>query len=227
MTALIRFAAMIIMASVMAACAAPQAKKDYANYPAGSPRSILIPPVVNNTVAVDASRYFLSTIPIPVANHGYYIFPVNLVRGVMNEEGLSDANMVHAADPAVLGGLFGADAILYITINRWETQYLLVSATTTVSFTYVLKSGRTGEELWRGSATMSKSSEEDVQEDSEQSDGDSWLNDLIEQVVEQAVSAAVQTAAPDYMPLARQANRQALWGQGFPAGPYSAKYSQD
>lgn len=225
MTVLIRFAAMFIMASVIAACAAPQVKKDYAKYPAGNPRSILIPPVVNNTVDVDASRYFLSTIAIPVADRGYYIFPVNLVRGVMNEEGLSDANMVHAADPAVLGALFGADAILYITIDNWETQYLLVSATTIVSFTYVLKSGRTGEELWRGSATMSKSSEEDVQEDSEQSSKYSWLNNLIEQ----AISAAITRAAPDYMPLVRQANRQALrvQGQGFPAGPYSEEYAKD
>ncbi len=215
---------MFIMASVIAACAAPQVKqvkKDYAEFPAGNPRSILIPPVVNNTVNVDAPRYFLSTIPVPVAEHGFYIFPVNLVRGMMNEEGLSDANMVHAADPTVLGALFGADAILYITIDQWETQYLLVSATTIVSFTYVLKSGRTGEELWRGSATMSKSSEEDL----EQSDDNSLLGDLIER----AISATIKTAAPDYMPLVRQANSQALRipGQGFPAGPYSEEYGED
>lgn len=223
MTVLIRFAALFIMASVIAACAGPQVKKeDYAEYPEGKPRSILIPPVVNNTVNVDAPRYFLSSIPIPVADHGYYIFPVNLVRGVMNEEGLSDANMVHAADPTILGALFGADAILYITIDQWETQYLLVSSTTIVSFTYVLKSGRTGEELWRGSATMRESSEDNVKESSEQSGGDTWLGNLIEQ----AVSAAVQRMAPDYMPLVREANRQALRerGEAFPDGPYSARY---
>ena len=112
-----------------------------------------------------------------------------------------------------------------ITIESWETQYPILSATTIVSFTYVLKSGRTGEELWRGSATMSESSEEDVKENSEQSSEYSWLNNLIEQ----AISAAIQRAAPDYMPLVRQANSQALraQGQGFPAGPYSEEFGKD
>lgn len=217
---------MIVMASMMAACAAPQApraKKDYVEFPAGNPRSILIPPVVNNTVNVDAPRYLLSTIPIPVAARGFYIFPVNLVRGMMNEEGLSDANMVHAADPTVLGALFGADAILYITIHSWETEYLLVTATTTVSFSYVLKSGRTGEELWSGSAKISESSEDGT---TQSDDGDSsWLEELIGRTI----LAAIQTSAPDYMQLAREATGQALGGgdQVFPAGPYSGKYGKD
>ncbi len=214
---------MFIMASVIAACAAPQVNKDQAEFPAGNPRSILIPPVVNNTVNVDAPRYFLSTIPIPVAEHGFYIFPVNLVRGMMNEEGLSDANMVHAADPAVLGALFGADAILYITIHSWKTEYLLVTATTTVSFSYVLKSGRTGEELWSGSAKISESSEENT---TQSDDGEySWLEELIGRTI----LAAIHTSAPDYMQLAREATSQALGGgdQVFPEGPYSGKYGKD
>jgi len=216
MTVLIRFAAMFIIASVIGACTAPQLKKDYTKFRAADPRSILILPVVNNTVDVDAPLYFFSTVAVPVAERGYYGFPVNLVRGVMNEEGLSDANMVHAADPAVLGGLFGADAILYITIEKWETQYLLISATTIVSFTYVLKSGRTGEELWRESATMHYSSG---------SSGGGGIAGLIAD----AIVATIQKAAPDYMPLARQANRQAIWvpGKGLPAGPYSEDYGKD
>ena len=216
MTVLIRFAAVFLIASVIAACAAPQVKKDYTKFRAADPWSILTLPVVNNTVNVDAPRYFLSTISVPVAEHGYYGFPVNLVRGVMNEEGLSDANMVHAADPSVLGTLFGADAILYITIDSWETQYLIISATTIVSFTYVLKSGRTGEELWRESATMHYSP---------QSGGGSGLAGLISL----AITEAIQKAAPNYMPLARQANRQAIWtpGKGLPAGPYSEDYGKD
>ena len=214
MTVVTRFAATIVALFLVAACA-QQDKKDYAKFRAEKPRSILALPVVNNTVNIDAPLYFLATIPVPVAERGYYVFPVNLVRGVMNEEALSDADMVQAADPTVLGDLFGADAILYITIEKWETQYLIISATTIVSFTYVLKSGRTGEELWRESTTMQYSP---------QSSG-GGLGGLIAQ----AVAAAVQKAAPNYMPLARQANRQAIWlpGKGFPAGPYHEDYGRD
>ena len=215
MTVVIRFAVAIVVLSLVAACA-QQEKKDYARFRAEDPRSILVLPVVNNTVDVDAPLYFLSTIAVPVAERGYYVFPVNLVRGVMNEEGLSDANMVQAADPAVLGDLFGADAILYISIEKWETQYLIISSTTIVSFTYLLKNGQTGEELWRESATMRYSP---------QGDGGGGIAGLIAQ----AVVAAIQKAAPNYMPLARKATRQAIWlpGKGFPAGPYHEDYGKD
>lgn len=215
MNVLIRFAALLVIASLMGACA-PKIKKDYEKFRAENPRSILIVPVINNTVNVDAPRYFLSAISVPVAERGYYSFPVNLVRAVMNEEGLSDANMVHNAEPTVLGALVGADAILYITIEKWETTYIIISATTTVSFSYVLKSGRTGDELWRESATIQYSP---------QASGGGGIGAL----VVMAVAAAIQKAAPDYMPLARRANHQSIWlpGKGLPAGPYHENYGQD
>ena len=214
MTSMMRIFAVILVGSTVAACA-PGVKKDFANFRAENPRSILVLPVVNNTVNVDAPRYFLSTVSVPISERGYYSFPVNVVREVMNEEGLSDANMVHDADPTVLGALFGADAILYITIEKWETQYIVISATTIVSFDYVLKSGRTGEELWREKSTIQYSP---------QASGGGFAG-----LIAQAVAAAIQKAAPDYMPLARLANRHAIWvpGTGFPAGPYHDKYGKD
>ncbi len=214
MTTLKHMAAVIIALTFMAACA-PQMKKDYTKFRAENPKSILILPVVNNTVDVDAPRYFLSTVSVPVSERGYYVFPVNLVRGVMNEEGLSDANLVHNADPVVLGDLFGADAILYISIEHWETQYIIISATTIVSFTYVLKSGRTGEDIWREKTTMQYSP---------QATGGGVAG-----LIGQAVAAAIQKAAPNYMPLARQANAQTITfpGIGFPAGPYDENHGGD
>jgi hypothetical protein len=54
--------------------------------------------VINRTVEVDAPDYFLSTISRPLAERGYYVFPVNLVKRVMEDEGLGDADMVHQND---------------------------------------------------------------------------------------------------------------------------------
>jgi len=193
-----------------------QTAKDYTKFYSESPRSILIVPVVNNTVDVDAPRYFLATVTVPLAERGYYTFPINLVRGVMDEEGLSDANLVHQADPTVLGAMFGADAILYITIEHWETVYIILSATTTVSFKYSLKSGRTGETLWEDASTVQYTP---------QSNSGGGVGGLIAM----AVAAAIQKAAPNYMPLARQANQMALWtpGKGLPAGPYHGEHGAD
>ena len=135
-------------------CATAPVSKDYARLVAADPRSILIVPVVNKSVDVDAASYFLSTIPVPVAERGYYVFPVNMVKRVLEDDGLSDASLVHQADPTRLCKLFGADAVLYVTIDRWDAQYMLISTTVTVELDYVLKDGKTGDVLWGTHETM-------------------------------------------------------------------------
>ena len=121
---------------------------------AANPRSILIVPVANKSVDVDAPAYFLSTLPVPVAERGYYVFPVNAVKRVLEDDGLSDAFLVHQADPMRLASLFGADAVLYVTIERWDAQYMLISTSVTVEFDYVMKDGKTGDTIWTNHQKM-------------------------------------------------------------------------
>lgn len=211
------FLGTIVTFGLLAGCAVALEKKDYTQFRSENPRSILVVPVVNNTVNVDAPDYFLSTVSFPIAERGYYIFPINLVKRVMEEEGLSDANLVHSADSTRLGELYGADSILYISIENWETTYAVLASTTTVSFEYILKSGKTGEELWREKSTVNYSPQS--------SSSGNALADLLGMII----SAAIQKAAPNYMPLARQANGMAIntVGRGLPAGPYSELYEKD
>jgi hypothetical protein len=121
--------------------------------------------------------------------------------------------MVHGADPARLAALFDADAVLYVTIERWEAKYLLVSTQVTVAFRYVLKDGKTGDVLWQDAESMVYASD---------GGGQGGL-------IAAMVSAAITKASPNYMPLARQANAKALAypGPGFPAGPYRPEHGQD
>jgi hypothetical protein len=195
----------------LAACVSAPSK-DHSKLIAARPRSILIVPVVNAAADVTASDYFLSTVPVPVAERGYYVFPVNLVKRLLEDEGLADAGLVHSADPARLASMFGADAVLYVTIERWDARYILISTKVTVEFSYVLKDGRTGEDLWVDRRRMQYSS----------GDGGGGL-------VGALVKAAMTKASPNYMPLARQANAGALAypGPGFPAGPYRPEHGQD
>jgi hypothetical protein len=48
-------------------------------------------------------------------------------------------------------------------------------------------------------------------------------------LIANAVVAALAKAAPNYMPLAHQANNQAInvKGTGLPAGPYAASFGKD
>jgi hypothetical protein len=205
------------LAALLAGCVAAPPRPTYDKLLAAAPRSILVVPVLNDSVEVNAPEFFLSTIPMPVAERGYYVFPVNMVKRVLEDDGLSDAGMVHAADPARLAGLFGADAVLYVTIERWDARYLVLSTTVTVQLTYLLKDGRTGEPLWRERRVAV------YQSDS--GGGNNGLAGLIVAVV----AAAVTKAAPNYMPLARSANEQAMGagGNGFPYGPYRPEYGTD
>jgi hypothetical protein len=203
--------------ALLAGCAAAPPKKDYAKLVAADPRSILVVPVVNKSVDVDAPAYFLSTLPVPVAERGYYVFPVNLVKRLLEDEGLSDASLVHSADPVRLCNLFGADAVLLVSIERWDAKYVVITTQVTVGLEYALKDGKTGETLWTDKRTVAYSSNS--------GGGGGGLGSLIAAVV----SAAVTKAAPNYMPLARQANALAMTfpGPGFPAGPYLPSYKKD
>ncbi len=170
----------LVLAALAAACAQPP-KKDYSKLISSNPRAILVVPVVNKSVDVDAADYFLSTLSVPLAERGYYVFPVNLVKRMLEDEGMADASLVHGSDPTRLCTLFGADAVL-------------------------------GEELWKDHQTGVYAS---------QSGGQGLAGAI--------AAAIVAKAAPNYMPMAREANARALAypGPGFPAGPYRPEYRKD
>jgi len=201
---------------ILAGCVTPPERKNYTSLRTEDPRSILIVPVINKSVEVDAPDYFLSTISRPLAERGYYVFPVNLVKRLMEDDGLSDADMVHASNPQRLGKMFGSDAIMYISIERWDAQYIVLSTTVTVELKYVLKSSSTGNTLWENSQKLV------YQPQSNAGGGIAGL-------IAQAIVAAMAKAAPNYIPLANQANLQAIYikGQGLPAGPYDQQYKKD
>jgi hypothetical protein len=203
------------LVALMFGCVSAPPKHDFAKFRAENPRSILIVPVTNKSVDVNAPDYFLATISRPLAERGYYVFPVNMVRSVLSDDGLSDANLVHSGDPRRLGELFGADAVMYISIERWEAKYLVLSTTVTVELNYSLKSAHTGAELWNNHQTM-------VYQPQASNAGLAGL-------IADAVSAAITKAAPNYMPLARQANHGAIYprGTGLPAGPHDGLYLKD
>ncbi|MDB6082706.1 MAG: hypothetical protein JWN43_587 [Gammaproteobacteria bacterium] len=201
---------------LLAGCASRPPRYDYAQFRAEAPRSILVVPVINKSIDVNAPDYFLATIATPLAERGYYVFPVNMVRSVLADDGLSDANLVHAGDTHRLGELFGTDAVMYISIERWDAKYIVLATTVTVELSYTLKSAHTGQVLWKN--------HQSIVYRPQQSSGGGLAG-----LVANAVAAAITKAAPNYMPLARQANSGAITvkGMGLPAGPYDSMFGKD
>ncbi len=211
-----RAAAVLSLLLVLAGCATAPKRSDYADFRAEFPHSILVVPVINKSVDVNAPDYFLSTISQPLAERGYYVFPVNMVKSVMADDGLSDANLVHAGDPRRLGELFGADSVMYISIERWDAKYVVFSTSVTVELSYLLKSTHSGQTLWTNHQTIVYSPQQNN-------------NGGLAGLIANAIVAAVAKAAPNYMPLAVRANSQAinLKNTGLPAGPHDALFGKD
>lgn len=205
-----RAASLGLIAIGLTACITPPEPKDYTAFRAEDPHSILVLPALNNTVAVEAPEFFLSTISQPFAQRGYYVFPANMVKSVLENDGLSDASLIYNADTRRLGELFGCDAALYLSIEKWESQYVVLATSTNVEFNYEMRSCNTGEVLWEENMALSYSPQA------------SSSGNLVADLIAQAVTAAIEKGMPNYMPLAQQANFAAAGtaGQGLPAGPY-------
>lgn len=202
----------ILPAVLLSACVATQpVKKDMSAFQAAAPRSILVVPVVNRSLDVDAPNYVLATLPIPIAERGYYVFPVNTTKYVLEQEGFYEGERIQQESPQALASLFGADAVLYITINRWDAQYAILSTVVTVDFDYRLVY-KDGTEIWAESKHMQYSPQNNNNQ------GGGALAVLIGAVV----NAALTRAAPNYIPLTQQANQQVFNTDtnALPPGPY-------
>ena len=176
---------------------------------AAAPRSILVVPVINKSLDVDAPSYVLAILPVPIAEKGYYVFPVNTTKYVLEQEGFYEGERIHEQPTANLAKLFDADAVLYVVINRWDAQYAILSTTVTVEFEYRLIS-RDGNELWRETKRM-------VYTPQNNNSGSP-----MSMIISAAINAAMARAAPNYIPLTQMANRSVfiLSPNAIPDGPY-------
>jgi hypothetical protein len=202
--------ALIVSAALFAGCATVPANFDAqrAAFKASDPKSILIVPSVNQSLFVDAPYYFLSSLPLPIADKGYYVFPVNTVKVVLEQEGLYEPEKIRQMETSKLAEMFGADAVLYVTIVQWTALYVLVTTQVTVEADYRLVDKR-NTEIWTAHKLVTYTPE--------RVSGNSTASLFADMLI-----AAATRAAPNYMSLVRQAN-DAVFVDGYtalPPGPY-------
>jgi hypothetical protein len=200
---------LVLVAVFLTGCASQVQKTDLSAFQAAKPRSILIVPAVNKSLDVDAPDYLLTTLSVPLGEKGFYVFPVHTTKVVLQQEGFYEGEQVHQQPPEKLAKLFGADVVLYVTINRWDAQYAVFATTVTVNFDYRLVA-KDGTEIWRANKQMAYTPQN-------QNTGHPLANLIVA-----AVQAAVARAKPDYMPLANMANYDVFVAgpTAIPNGPY-------
>lgn len=142
-------------AAVVVSGCATQAPIDHTALRKARPASILVLPPINQTVDVQASPSVFAQTSRPLAESGYYVMPVALVDETFRQNGLTQPDDIHAVPLKKLREIFGADAVLYMTIKRYGTSYLVVTSETVVEAQAKLVDARTGDTLWEGGASAS------------------------------------------------------------------------
>lgn len=201
----------------LSACSTPSAKPDQSDFRNSKPKSILVLPPVNLSPDIRGSLTFLSTVTRPLSEAGYYVFPVAMVDATFKENGLQLADDIHDAPLSKLQSIFGADAVLYITVEKFGSSYVVIDSQTVVSAKARLVDARTGTLLWKGQASAS---------DAEGRDNNNGLAGvLINSVIHQLAS---NIGNPGHQ-VAKLASARLLSPQsgGILYGPRSPNYGKD
>jgi hypothetical protein len=174
------------------------------------PVVVLVVPAVNQSTASDAPTLYSSTINEPLSNAGFYVLPIEVTDRFLRNEGLSEGEILKDVRPQQFEKYFGADAVLYVTIEKWDTNYYVVGGNVTVAVQFQMKSCKTGATLW-------SHKDEIVLNTS----GDSNAGGLLVALI----ATAIATAAQDYVPIARRMNVLSL--KDIPFGKYHKRHSRD
>ena len=178
------------------------------------PVSILILPPMNESTAAEAKDYYATTIQEPLSFSGYYVFPYEITTDILKMEGIYDAELMKNIPLQKFREYFGADAVLFTTIKKWDLSYMILAATLTVSIDCELKSTKSNTTLWQYNGTV-------VVDLSGGNAGGGGIAGLIVKVIVTAISSAMA----DYVPHARTANYSAI--NSLPYGKYHPMYGKD
>jgi len=182
---------------------------DYSALIASKPKSILVIPPNNSSIEVNAPYIFLSTISKPLAEKGYYVFPVSIIDHFLKENGLPTPAEMNAIPLDKIREHIGADAVLYVSIKEWGQKYQLISSKATVNSHLKLVDTRTGTLLWEGNARAEQASGDG---------GGGLLGAIIAATVEQIAGSMVDITPS----LSSLANNQTInqKDHGLLDGPY-------
>jgi hypothetical protein len=197
----------LILLLFVVSCATPY---NYEKFRAAKPRSILILPPISHSTDVRATYSFLSTVTMPVAEKGFYVYPVALIDQMMKENGLPSANEMHQASVKKIREIINPDSILYLTLEKYGTTFYVINSATTVTVSGKLISTVTGEVIWEGRSTAN-------------SDSSSGNNGLLGAVISAAINQAVNSTTDQAHQMSAQVNQNLFHreGTGLLNGPYA------
>ncbi len=119
------------------------------------PTSVLVLPPVNDSPDVLAPGSVMAQAVLPLAERGYYVFPVALSNETLRLNGVQTPRDAQDISPQRVREVFGADAALYLQVRAYGSVYRVISAESVTTVDARLVDLRDGRTLWTGSATAS------------------------------------------------------------------------
>lgn len=219
-TAHARWAVCAVAWVLLAGCATPRPAEPPADNPLrqARPRSILVLPPLNHTPEVNAGAGVLSRASFPLAESGYYVFPVAAVDETFKHNGITTAADAQAVSPARLREIFGADAALYLDVREYGAIYTVIRSDVIVTIDAKLVDLRTGEPLWTGRASASSA------------EGQNNGGGLLGMLLTAAINQIVNTLSESSVQISEVANYRLLASGrrgGLLYGPRSPHYGSD
>lgn len=144
------------LATVLAGCAGTTDHDAF--FRAHLPRSILVLPPLNDSSDPAASLTYLSVVTRPIAERGFYVYPVAVVAEFLKQNGMPTPGEMHQIRPQKFREILGADAVLYLHITDWGSSFQVISATERVGVTARLFDAASGDLLWQAERTTRRSS---------------------------------------------------------------------
>ncbi len=187
---------------------------DYTNFRAHPPRSILVLPPLNESTAVEGTYGYLSTVTEPLAERGYYVFPVEVVDQYLKQNGMPTAGEMHQVPLNKVRDIIGADAVLFLTLKQYGSKYVVLNSVTTVQVEARLVDTRTGTVLWQGTGMAEQRG--------------AGSGNLLASLIAAAVTQAINSKTDRAHQVSRLANATLFYPKdtGLPYGPYSPRFGQ-
>ena len=201
----------VAMAALFASCGTNRLTRgeQYAKFYEEKPVTLLVMPPINNSTNVDAKELLYTSISRPLAEAGYYVISPHLAMDIFKNESAYDAELFIDQDVSMFGRVFGADAVVFTTIEKWKKTGLGIET----DLTYMVKSTHTNEILFEKTCEL-------FLDLSFNSGNNSLLGSLLDLTV-----SAINTALTDHIVAARRCNNYIV--SDFPRGKYNPYYLQD
>jgi hypothetical protein len=186
---------------------------DFSNFRAHPPRSILVLPPLNESTAVEGTYGYLTTVNRPVAERGYYVFPIAVVDQLMKDNGLPTAAEMQQAPLTKVAQITGADAVLFLDLKQYGAHYQLLSSTVVVEVAAKLVD--THRPAAMGGPRHGPTSFQ-------------WLGEHSRRPARRRDYQAINKKSDRAHQVSRLANANLFFPEqtGLPCGPYSPKYDK-